>query len=122
ISNSSLLDEATAAAEAMAMAKAMRKNSAADTILVSRGCHPQTINVVQTRAEPIGVKVIVADEESFDFAEQKAFAVLLQYPDTTGAICDYTALIEKAHAAGTAVIMAADLLALTVLRSPGELG
>ncbi|MGV3533257.1 MAG: glycine dehydrogenase, partial [Chthoniobacteraceae bacterium] len=122
ISNSSLLDEATAAAEAMAMAKAMRKNSAADTILVSRGCHPQTINVVQTRAEPIGVKVIVADEEAFDFAEQKAFAVLLQYPDTTGAIRDYSALIEKAHAAGTAVIMAADLLALTVLRSPGELG
>ncbi len=122
ISNSSLLDEATAAAEAMAMAKAMRKDSGANAILVSRTCHPQTINVIQTRAEPLGLQVIVADEDEFDFTAERFFAVLLQYPDTTGAIRDYAAVVEKAHAAGAAVIMAADILALTVLQSPGELG
>ena len=77
--------------------------------------------MVQTRAEPLGIEVIVGDEAAFDFAE-KVFAVLLQYPDTTGAILDYAPFIERAHAAGALAIVAADILALTLLRPPGEFG
>jgi glycine dehydrogenase len=121
ISNASLLDEATAAAEAMHIAHAVNKNDAARTIFVSERCHPQTIAVVQTRAEPLGIEVIVGDEAAYDFAAP-SFAVLVQYPDTTGVIRDYAAVAEKAHAAGALVIVAADILALTVLRPPGEFG
>ena len=121
IANASLLDEATAAAEAMHMAHAVSKHADASAIFVSERCHPQTIAVVQTRAEPLGIKVIVGDEAAFDFAE-KPFAVLLQYPDTTGAIHDYAPFIEQAHAAGALAIVAADILALTLLRPPGEFG
>ena len=85
MANASLLDEATAAAEAMHMAHALSKDAAAQAIFVSENCHPQTTAVVQTRAEPLGIKVIVGNEWAFDFAE-KVFAVVLQYPDTTGAI------------------------------------
>ncbi len=121
IANASLLDEATAAAESMHIAHAVSKDAAAKVIFVSERCHPQTIAVVQTRAEPLGIKVIVGDEAAYDFAE-KTFAVLLQYPDTTGAICDYAPFIELAHAAGALAIVAADILALTLLRPPGEFG
>ncbi len=121
IANASLLDEATAAAEAMHIAHAVSKDAAAKAIFVSERCHPQTIAVVQTRAEPLGIRVIVADEAAFDFSE-KPFAVLLQYPDTTGAVLDYAPLVEQAHAAGALVIVAADILALTLLRPPGEFG
>jgi glycine dehydrogenase len=121
IANASLLDEATAAAEAMHMAHALSKDAEARAIFVSEHCHPQTIAVVQTRAEPLGIKVIVGNEWAFDFAE-KVFAVVLQYPDTTGAILDYTELIERTHGAGALAIVAADLLALTLLRPPGEFG
>jgi len=121
IANASLLDEATAAAEAMHMAHAVSKDAHAQAIFVSERCHPQTIAVVQTRAEPLGIKVIVGDEAAFDFQE-KIFAILLQYPDTTGAIIDYDPLIESAHAAGALAIVAADILALTLLRPPGEFG
>jgi glycine dehydrogenase len=121
IANASLLDEATAAAEAMHIAHAVSKEAAAKAIFVSERCHPQTIAVVQTRAEPLGIKVIVGDEATFDFAE-KVMAVLLQYPDTTGAVLDYAAFIERAHAAGALAIVAADILALTLLRPPGEFG
>jgi len=121
IANASLLDEATAAAEAMHIAHAVSKHADAHVILVSERCHPQTIAVVQTRAEPLGIKVIVGDEAAFDFAA-KPFAVLLQYPDTTGVIRDYAAIIERAHAAGALAIVAADILALTLLRPPGKFG
>ncbi len=121
ISNASLLDEATAAAEAMHIAHAVSKQTEGHAIFVSERCHPQTIAVVQTRAEPLGIKVIVGDEATFDFAE-KPFAVLLQYPDTTGAILDYAPFIERAHAVGALAIVAADILALTLLRPPGEFG
>ncbi len=121
IANASLLDEATAAAEGMHIAHAVCKDPEAKAIFVSERCHPQTIAVVQTRAEPLGIKVIVGDEEVFDFAE-KIFAVLLQYPDTTGAILDYAPFIERTHAAGALAIVAADILALTLLRPPGEFG
>jgi glycine dehydrogenase len=121
IANASLLDEATAAAEGMHIAHAVSKDSTAKAIFVSERCHPQTIAVVRTRAEPLGIKVIVGDEATFDFAEN-VFAVLLQYPDTTGAILDYAAFIERAHAASALAIVAADILALTLLRPPGEFG
>ena len=121
IANASLLDEATAAAEAMHIAHAMSKDAAAKAIFVSERCHPQTIAVVQTRAEPLGITVIVGDEAEFDFAE-KVFAVLLQYPDTTGVVLDYAPFIEQAHAGGALAIVAADILALTLLRPPGEFG
>jgi glycine dehydrogenase len=122
IANASLLDEATAAAEAMHMAQARHANGRA--IFVSRACHPQTIAVVQTRAEALGISVIVGDETNTDFRSEEApfFAVLLQYPDTFGAIRDYAKVIAAAHAAGALAIMAADILALTLLTPPGELG
>ncbi len=121
IANASLLDEATAAAEAMHIAHAVSKDTAAKAIFVSERCHPQTIAVVQTRAEPLGINVIVGDEVTFDFAE-KPFAVLLQYPDTTGGIHDYAPFIARTHAAGALAIVAADILALTLLHPPGEFG
>ena len=121
IANASLLDEATAAAEAMHIAHAVSKDAAAKSIFVSENCHPQTIAVVQTRAEPLGIAVIVGDETAFDFTE-KVFAVLLQYPDTTGGIFDHSDFIQRAHLAGALAIVAADILALTLLRPPGEFG
>jgi glycine dehydrogenase len=121
IANASLLDEATAAAEAMHMAHARHSNR--HTIFISRGCHPQTIAVVQTRADPLGIAVMVGDETNIEFTKDpEIFAVLLQYPDTSGAIRDYSAVIDAAHQAGALVIMAADILALTLLTPPGELG
>ncbi len=131
ISNASLLDEGTAAAEAVSMARAIHKDEAANAIFVSQGCHPQTIDVVRTRAEALGFQVIVGDEgtidlskteDAFAFAQKKIFAVLVQYPDTTGVIHDYAAFFAKAKAAGAVTICAADLLSLCVLRPPGEFG
>ncbi len=121
IANASLLDEATAAAEAMSMAWALKKHSAADTIFVSAHCHAQTIEVVRTRAEPLGIKVAVSDESAFNLNET-VFAVLLQYPDTRGVIRDYEAFIAKAHTSGALAIVAADILSLTLIRPPGEFG
>jgi glycine dehydrogenase len=121
IANASLLDEGTAAAEAMAMCFAIRKNKAAGTIFVSSGCHPQTIEVVQTRAKPLGIVVEVGVEEGFTPGAQH-FAILLQYPRTDGAVLDYSGLVESAHAVGAMAIVAADPLALTLLKPPGEFG
>ena len=121
IANGSLLDEATAAAEAMHMALAVRKDTAVRSVFISKRCHPQTIAVVQTRAEPLGVKVIVGDEAEFVPGEQTC-AVIVQYPDTDGVIRDYGAFFEKAHAAGATCICAADPLALVLLRPPAEFG
>ena len=119
IANASLLDEGTAAAEAMQLATSAKPNR--DTIFVSDRCHPQTIDVVETRAEPIGVKVIIGDHEEFQ-PTGDVFAALLQYPATDGTAFDYTEFIEKLHAAGALGIVATDLLALTLLKPPGEMG
>jgi glycine dehydrogenase len=122
IANASLLDEATAAAEAMNMARHLCKKREARTFLVSEGCHPQTIAVVQTRAEPLGVKVVIAPERALVSIDADVFGLLVQSPDTNGAIHDHAPLIAQAHAAGALVIVASDLLALTLLKPPGEMG
>ncbi len=121
IANASMLDEGTAAAEAVNLCRAQSKNAVHKTVFVSSACHPQTIAVVRTRAGALGLRVIVGDVESLDFAE-KPFAVLLQVPATDGALADPTAFIAKANAEGARVIVAADLLALTLIKSPGEMG
>ncbi|WP_392535053.1 aminomethyl-transferring glycine dehydrogenase [Nostoc sp. C117] len=120
IANASLLDEATAAAEAMSLSYGVSKNQA-NGYFVSRDCHPQTIDVLQTRAEPLGIKIIVGDHQTFDF-EQPIFGAVLQYPASDGIIYDYRAFIEKAHAKGALVTVAADPLSLTLLTPPGEFG
>lgn len=120
IANASLLDEATAAAEAMSMSYGFCKNKA-NTYFVSRDCHPQTIDVLQTRAQPLGIDIIVGDHQTFDFSEP-IFGAILQYPASDGTIYDYRAFIEKAHAMGALVTVAADPLSLTLLTPPGEFG
>jgi glycine dehydrogenase len=120
LANASLLDEATAAAEAMAMCLSIGKKRKG--FFVERRTHPQTIEVVRTRAEPLGVTVHVGDLDQIDFAKQDLFGVLVQYPNTEGAILDYSALAAKTHEAGALFVCATDLLALTLLEPPGELG
>ncbi|MGH8163648.1 MAG: glycine dehydrogenase, partial [Rhodanobacteraceae bacterium] len=119
IANASLLDEATAAAEAMALCHAVV--SGRDTFFVSSRCHPQTIEVVQTRARPLGIKIVIGNHETFQ-PNDKVFGVLLQYPTTDGVVIDYESFIKTAHDAGALAIVAADILALTILRPPGEMG
>ena len=121
IANASLLDEGTAAAEAMAMAHALKGQPDNNRIFVSDGCHPQTIDLIHTRARALGIEVIVGSHNAFDFA-QKVFAALVQYPNTYGTAHDYRPFVEKAHAHGALVIAASDLLALTLLTPPGEWG
>ncbi|MFU2487584.1 aminomethyl-transferring glycine dehydrogenase [Thauera sp. WH-1] len=120
IANASLLDEATAAAEAMAFCQRLSK-SKAKAFFVSRDCHPQTIEVVRTRAEPLGFEVIVGDAAT-DLAAHEVFGVLLQYPASTGEVVDYAAIVAAAHDKKALVVVAADLLALTLLKPPGEFG
>ncbi|MEH1871273.1 aminomethyl-transferring glycine dehydrogenase [Nostoc sp.] len=120
IANASLLDEATAAAEAMSLSYGVCKNQA-NAYFVSGDCHPQTIDVLQTRAKPLGIKIIVGDHQTFDF-DQQIFGAVLQYPASDGTIYDYRAFIEKAHAKGALVTVAADPLSLTLLTPPGEFG
>ncbi|GAB4001923.1 aminomethyl-transferring glycine dehydrogenase [Spirosoma daeguense] len=124
LANASLLDEATAAAEAMHMLYALRPatKKAATTFFVSDRCHPQTIDVVITRAIPLNINVVVGDHQSVDLTNNDIFGVLLQYPASDGAVFDYTDLIVAAHELGITVAVAADLLALTLLTSPGEMG
>jgi glycine dehydrogenase len=121
VANASLLDEGTSAAEAMALSFASRSRTSSKVFFVAKDCHPQTIAVVQTRAEPLGIEVVVGDITQLTF-EQAPFGLLLQYPNTYGEVSDLESLIAKARAAGTLVTVATDLLALTVLKSPGELG
>ena len=121
IANASMLDEATAAAEAMHLCSAVRKNDAANIFFVSDTCHPQTIAVVQTRAKPLGIEVVVGDHRQFQMTAS-VFGLLIQYPATDGAIHDYTALCSAAHPHSALVVVAADLLALTLLKPPGEFG
>ncbi len=119
LANASLLDEGTAAAEAMAMCRRLTKTG--DTFFVDAECHPQTIAVVQTRAEPLDIAVIVGDPDT-DVPSDGVFGVLLQYPGTSGALRDDAALVERLHAQGALVTVAADLLALVLVRPPGEIG
>src|SRR5262249_2350203 len=119
IANASLLDEATAAGEAMALCYAAVPNG--KTFFVANNCHPQTIAVVQTRAKPLGVAIEVGDYSRFKF-DNTVFGALIQYPATDGAIYDYANLIMQAHDAGALVVVAADILALTLLKPPGEFG
>ena len=122
IANASLLDEGTAAAEAMTLCKrAQSREARANIFFVSELCHPQTIEVVQTRAEPLGYEVIVGDHRQYDFS-RPTFGVLLQYPATDGSILDYETFCRQAQAANALVVVATDLLALTLLRPPGEFG
>ena len=121
IANASLLDEATAAAEGMAIALAASTTEDANTFFVASDCHPQTIAVVQTRAAALGIVVIVAPHDTIDFSK-KLFGVLLQYPATDGRIVDYRALVATAHTHGARVIVAADPLSLVLLTPPGDFG
>src|SRR5262245_10075280 len=120
LANASLLDEPTAAAEAMAMLA--RVNAKAGiTFFVDAECHPQTVDVVRTRAEPIGIDVVVGEPDD-DLPAEGVFGVLLQYPGTSGVVRDFRTLVENLHAQGTLVAVAADLLALVLLVPPGEWG
>ncbi len=121
VANASLLDEGTAAAEAMTMFHNVARADS-DAFFVAQDCHPQTIEVVRTRATPFGIRLLVGDPAAFDPGKEKIFGALLQYPATDGAIRDPRPFIEKAHAAGALVVIAADLLSLTLLAAPGELG
>ena len=124
LSNASMLDEATAAAEAMTLARRSSKTSDEAVFLIEEHLHPQTKAVVQTRAKPLGIKVIEVDASDMarDGFDQEFFGLLLQYPDTTGEICDYAKVTEYAHSKGALVIAATDLLALTLIKAPGEWG
>jgi len=121
IANASLLDEGTAAAEAMHLTDAVAAHDGPRVYAIDHNCHPQTIAVVHTRAEARGVEVVVADPATFKFGGG-VIGALLQYPATDGAIPDYRSLCEAAHAAGALVTVATDLLALTLLAPPGEWG
>ena len=121
LANASLLDEATAAAEAIAMLRAVQKKNASQRVFVSSACHPQTIAVVKVRAESRGWEVEVGDHREYDFAAG-AFAALLQYPASDGTLYDYADFCTQAHAHQTLVCVAVDLLALCLLRPPGEFG
>ncbi|AHG90222.1 Glycine dehydrogenase [decarboxylating] [Gemmatirosa kalamazoonensis] len=121
IANASLLDEGTAAAEAMAMSYAVRGKPGKETYFVAADCHPQTIEVVQTRAAARGVHVVVGDHRTFEFTPD-VFGALIQYPATDGGVYDYRAFCERAHAGQALVTAATDLLALTLLAPPGEWG
>ncbi len=121
IANASLLDEATAAAEAMFLAYQARGNEGKNTFFVDARCHPQTIDVVETRARARGMTTLVGDARTAVFGAD-VFVVLLQYPTTDGAVLDYRDAAERAHAAEALVVVAADLLSLVLLAPPGEWG
>jgi glycine dehydrogenase len=120
IANASLLDEGTAAAEAMSMSYGLSKNKA-NAFFVSHDCHPQTIEVVKTRAIPLGIEIIIGDYRSFE-CDRPIFGALLQYPATDGTLHDYREFIAKAHEIGALVTVAADILSLALLTPPGEFG
>ncbi|WP_022835956.1 aminomethyl-transferring glycine dehydrogenase [Salisaeta longa] len=121
IANASLLDEGTAAAEAMMMLNRVGRGRNGDTFFIAADCHPQTIAVVKGRAKPIDVNVVVGDPDAFTFTED-VFGALVQYPATDGAVRDYAAFCEAAHAADAHVAVAADLLSLVLLEAPGTWG
>jgi glycine dehydrogenase len=119
IANASLLDEATAAAEAMTLCHAV--SSDRNVFFVADNCHPQTIEVIQTRAKPLGIEIKIDNFSAFKF-DNSVFGALVHYPATDGAIYDYEGFAKTAHDAGALVVVAADILALTLLKPPGEFG
>ncbi|XP_002742419.1 glycine dehydrogenase (decarboxylating), mitochondrial-like [Saccoglossus kowalevskii] len=119
IANASLLDESTAAAEAMGLCYRQNKRS---RFYMDAKLHPQTIAVVETRAESLGVDIVIANHKDMDFSKKDFCGVIFQYPDTEGNIEDFTRLVDTAHAHGSLAVCATDLLALTILRPPGEFG
>ena len=122
IANASLLDEATAAAEAMTMARRLKgRKSSANRFIVESSCHPQTLAVLATRAEPLGIELDITDVRQATF-DENTFGVLVQYPDTRGGVEDWSELASRARDAGALVIAATDLLALSILAPPGEWG
>jgi glycine dehydrogenase len=121
LANASLLDEGTAAAEAMTLCRSVAGRGR-EGFFVAEDCHPQTIAVLRTRAEPLGIRLHVGPADAVDCAGQSLFGVLVQYPATDGVIRDHADLAEKVHAAGAGLVVATDLLALTLARPPGEFG
>src|SRR4029453_16383623 len=119
IANASMLDEATAAAEAMALCHAVVPNR--KRFFVADNCHPQTIAVVQTRAKPLGIEIKIGDYSRFKF-DNTVFGTLVQYPATDGAVYNYAEFVQKTHDASALAVVAADILALTLLKPPGEFG
>ena len=119
IANASLLDESTAAAEAMGMCLAASKRGTSKTFFVSETCHPQTIGVLKTRAEPLGIELLIGDHRTAVF-DTHLLGALVQYPASDGTVYDYSDFAEKIHDAGGLLVVAADLLSLTLLKSPGE--
>ncbi len=119
IANASLLDEATAAAEAMVLL--LRASRKRNQFLVADDCHPQTLDVLKTRANPIGIELVIQSTDDFEFNEN-VFGALIQYPATDGKVTDFTNLCEQAHDNGVRVAVATDLLSLAILPSPGEIG
>ncbi len=124
LANASLLDEATAAAEAMAMCATIARAGGGDKkeFFVSQDCHPQTVAVMQTRADSLGMTLRMGRTSTLDFSAGRLCGLLLQYPATDGYVGDYSDLVSQAHAAGVLVVVATDLLALALLRPPGEFG
>lgn len=121
LSNSSLLDEGTAAAEAMTMCSAIARGKK-PKFYVSDKCHPQTIEICRTRADGLGLEVVVGDEATFDYNDKQVCGVMVQYPATDGSVLDYSDVVEKAHKGGMKVVASCDILALTQLKPPGEWG
>jgi glycine dehydrogenase len=121
VSNASMLDEGTAAAEAMTLARRNSKSDDSSLFLIDKNLHAQTKAVVITRAKPLGIDVVEVDALNID-STLDYFGVLVQYPDTTGAINDFTKAAQDAHAKNALLIAATDLLALTLLKAPGEWG
>src|SRR5213595_1772775 len=119
IANASMLDEATSAAEAMTLCHAAVPDR--KTFFVADNCHPETIEVVRTRAKPLGIEIKIDNHARFKF-DNTVFGALVQYPATDGAIYDYAEFVRNAHDAGALVVVAADILALTLLKPPGEFG
>jgi len=119
ISNASLLDEATSAAEAMIMTFRMSKDR--NIFLVSNNCHPQTIDVLKTRSEPLGINIQLCDDSEFIF-NNKVFGSMLQYPDTNGLVNNFQEIANDAHKESAYVIVATDLMSLALLKPPGEIG
>jgi glycine dehydrogenase len=124
LANASLLDEGTAAAEAMTMLYGQRpaSKSKAEALFVSELCLPQTIDLLKTRAEPIGIEIVVGNHANFDVNDERFYALILQYPASNGEVFNYQSLIESAKEKDLQVIVAADLMALTILTPPGEMG
>jgi len=125
LANASLLDEGTAAAEAASMLHGRRKGKkrkTANTLFVAENCHPQTLSVLKNRMEPLDIVLQVGNPEEVDVTDPELFAMILQYPDTFGSVKDYTSLIDAAHENDVFVAVAADLMALTLLTPPGEMG